>query len=168
MFENGRQSVGDTNNWKEENHYFLTTTLVKTDSLGNPIRTFMYCMDRGLWQNFNTPMDFFFCPYKIVYIFKAFYDLHRKEEDTFICFYHIRISIYLSINNEIKNRLSLVYTGVERTRYWGNIAIFAHIFQYLLLQICIWFILVLIFNIYVIKIIKRCKLCFIRFIWPII
>lgn len=92
-----------------------------------------------------TPQWIFFCPYKIFYIFKAFYDLHRKEEDTFICFYYIRISIYLSINNEIKNRWSLVYTGVERTRYWGNITIFAHIFQYLLLQICIWFILVLIY-----------------------
>lgn len=128
----------------------------------------MYCMDRGLWQNFNTPMDFF-CPYKIVYTFSRLFMIYTKKKKilSFVFIYNIRISIYLSINNEIKNRWSLVYTGVERTRYWGNITIFAHIFQYLLLQICIWFILVLIFNIYDITIIKRCKLCFIRFKWPI-
>lgn len=130
----------------------------------------MYCMDRGLWQNFNTPMDFFLS-YKIVYIFKAFYDLHKKEEDTFICFYffhYIRISINLLMNNEIKNRWCLVYTGWEITtcRYWGNVTIFAHLFQHLLLQIMlyIWFILVLIFII-CFTVFTRFESCFIRFIW---
>lgn len=73
-------------------------------------------------------MDFFFCFYKIVYIFKVFYDLYRKEEDIFICFYYIRILIYLLISNEIKNCWFLVYIGVERIRYWGNIIIFVYIF----------------------------------------
>lgn len=54
--------------------------------------------------------------------------IKKKKIFLFVFIYNIRILIYLLMNNEIKNCWFLVYIGVERIRYWGNIVIFVYIF----------------------------------------